>query len=327
MSVLFLKESEIKDLISIPETIETVESAFEAKGRGEVQMPPKSYVYFDRFNGDFRAMPAYLEEMGAAGVKVVNVHPDNPEKNDLRSVMATIVLLSPETGEPLSVMSGTKITDLRTGAASAVAAKYLAREGSEKIGFIGTGTQARTQLSALSEIFDFEKGWAYSDPVKSSERFSEEMSGLLEDLEVVENPKDAVINADIVVSTTPSESPIINSDWVSPGTHINAIGADAEGKRELDSDVLKGAKIVVDEWEQASHSGEINVPLSEGKLTRDDVHAEIGEIVTGDKVGRLSEDEVTVFDSTGLAIQDIATAWKIYEQALNEDGGEEIALF
>lgn len=327
LKVMFLSESEVEELISIEEVITAVEEAFKARGFGRVQMPPKSYIYFERFNGDFRVMPAYLEDTGAAGVKVVNVHPDNPENNDLPSVMATILLLSPETGAPRAFMDGTLITKLRTGAAAAVAAKYLSREDAEVVAMIGAGVQARTQLLALNEVMEIGEVRVEDVVPGKAEEYAEEMNRKLNlNVKPVDTTEEAVRGADIVVTVTPRRSPLVMKDWISEGTHINAIGADAPGKQELDPEILKKAKVIVDDWEQASHSGEIQIPFSEGEISREDIYAEIGEVVTEKKPGRVSEDEITVFDSTGLAVQDVGTAWKVYENALESDSGTEVVL-
>ncbi|KXB02689.1 alanine dehydrogenase [candidate division MSBL1 archaeon SCGC-AAA261F19] len=328
MKVRIISRSQIERLISIGETIEFVEKAFEAKGLGKVQMPPKSYIFFRKYGGDFRVMPGYLEELKAAGVKVVNVHPKNPEKHNFPSVMATILLLGPENGAPLSVMDGTLITKMRTGAAAAVATKYLARKDSEIIAMIGAGVQARTQLEALNDVINIDEVRVEDIVPSKAKQYAQELGERLGlNIKPVDTTKGAVEGADIVVTVTPRRKPIVMDDWISSGTHINAIGADAPGKEELDPKILKRAKIVVDDWEQASHSGEINVPFSRGMLTRDDIYSDICSIVAQKKEGRISEEEITVFDSTGLAIQDIATAWRVYQKAEKENVGEEVELF
>lgn len=322
--MLFIDGDVVEDLMTYEDAIESVREAFRAYGSEKSQMPPKTYVFFEEFNGDFRVMPAYLEDLGAAGVKIVNVHPDNPRNHDLPSVMAMIVLLDPETGEPFSVFDGTEITDYRTGAAGAVAAEQLARDDSEEVGIIGTGAQARTQLRCLDQLFDLKKVKAYDKFEQSRNSFAEDMqkaTGV--DVEAVESPEIAVDDVDIVVTITPSTEPIIEEGWISDGTHVNAIGADAEGKQELEVGLLERSKILIDEWEQASHSGEISKAVSEGVISKEDIHGNIGEVITDRKPGRQSEDEVTIFDSTGLAVQDVSTAWTVYQKALESGKGEE----
>ena len=327
MKILLLSRKDVEEIISMREVIEAVEEAFRAKGLGKVQMPPKSYIYFNRYQGDFRVMPAYLEDIDAAGVKIVNVHPKNPQERGLPTVMATIFLLDPKTGAPLAIMDGTWITNMRTGAGGAVAAKYLARKDSRVIAMVGAGAQARTQLIALNEVLDIDEV-RVSDVIKGkAEKYAEEMGEQLGiKIEPMTNVGKATKEADVVVTVTTARGPIVKDEWISDGMHINAIGADAPGKQELDPDILKRAKIVVDDLKQALHSGEVNVPLSEGVIARGDIYAELGEVITGKKPGRASRDEITIFDSTGLAIQDIATDWKVYQKAKKMGKGREVEL-
>ncbi|MEM3581013.1 MAG: alanine dehydrogenase [Candidatus Bathyarchaeia archaeon] len=326
METLILTDNEVKTLISMGEVIESVELAFREKGLKRVQMPAKIYLFYSKYNGDLRAMPSYLEELDISAVKVVNVHVDNREKYGLPTVMAVIVLVDPKTGFPLAIMGGKTITDVRTGAAGGVAAKYLAREDSKILAFIGAGAQAKTQLAAILEVYkNIEEVRVWSRSRETIEKFLAEANELyrrLFRLVPMADVKEAVDGADIVITTTPSRQPIIMNHMVSLGTHFNCIGADAPGKEELDPMILKRAKIVVDDWEQASHSGEINVPLSQGIITKENVWAEIGEIVAGLKPGREKEDEITVFTSTGLAIQDAIVAKLIYDKALKKGVGK-----
>ncbi|MEM2978274.1 MAG: alanine dehydrogenase [Candidatus Hadarchaeales archaeon] len=326
MRVLLLREKEIEELLSMRETIAAVEEAFRQKGEGKVQMPPKSYIFFPRYEGDFRVMPAYLEAGEEAGVKVVNVHPENP-KRGLPSIMATILLLDPSTGVPLALMGGTLITALRTGAAGGVAARYLARKDSKVVGMVGAGVQARAQLRALREVLEVEKVRVVSAHPSETRKYAEEVRkehGI--EVEEVKGVEEAVRGSDIVVTTTPSRVPLVRSEWVSEGTHLNAIGADAPGKQEMEPELLRRAKVVVDDLEQALHSGEVNVPFSKGLFRREDIYGELGEIVVGKKPGRTSPSEITLFDSTGLAIQDITVAWMVYRKASRLGKGEEIEL-
>jgi alanine dehydrogenase len=295
---------------------------------GRTQMPPKTYVFFEKYGGDFRAMPAYLESIDVAGVKIVNVHPENPAKYGLPTVMATIILLDPKNGAPFAIIDGKWITDMRTGAAGGIAAKYLAKKDSRIVSMIGTGAQARTQLLALLDVVPIEDVRAYSPHLDSMQKYAKDVKELLGiDIRLSRSVEEAVKGSDIIVTTTPVREPIVHNDIIEKGMHINAIGADAPGKEELDPLILKRAKIVVDDFKQAFHSGEINVPLSKGIISKDDIYAELGEIILRTKPGRISDEEITVFDSTGLAIQDIATAWRVYEEAKRKGLGIEIALF
>jgi alanine dehydrogenase len=320
MRVLWLSGDEMEKLLEMGEVITAVEHAFREHGLERVQMPPKVYLYFNE--GDLRAMPAYIPPLDKAGVKIVNVHPGNPSRG-LPTVMATYVLVSPETGAPLAIMNATYLTDARTGAAGAIAAKYLARKDSKTLGLIGAGRQAKTQLLAIAELFELERVLVASRTRRSAERFVAEMEKKL-GIDIIACEVREACNADIVTTTTPAREPVVKDEWIGEGTHINAIGADAPGKQELDPKILRRAKIVVDAWEQARHSGEINLPLRNRLLFREDIYAELGEIVAGKKPGRESDEEITVFDSTGLAIQDVAAAALAYRIAVERGAGTEL---
>jgi alanine dehydrogenase len=313
---IILNQSEIKELVEMKEVIDSVKTAYIEQASGKVQMPPKEYLFFQKFSGDLRIMPCYLQNMEKAGVKCVNVHPNNPQKHALPTVMAMIELIDPATGFPLAIMDGTWITNMRTGAAGGVGTKFLARKDSETLGIVGAGKQAYTQLMAINEVMDIEKALVYCRTCSSRENFAKRVSekyGI--SVKAVDSPQKAVENMDVVVTVTPANKPVIKSEWISSGTHINAMGADAPGKQEIDSSLLLKSKIFIDCWEQASHSGEINIPLSEGIIQKKDISGKLGDVIIGKNPGRTSDDEITIFDSTGLAIQDITTAWKVYEKA------------
>ncbi len=319
MKTLIITYEDVRDILTMRETIDIVEKAFELHGKGLTQMPRKVYLNFEK--GDLRAMPASL--MGYAGIKWVNSHPENP-KRGLPTVMAVLILNDPETGYPLAIMDATYITNFRTGAGSAVASKYLARKNSKVFGFVGCGRQAYTQFLALKEVFEIEKVKAFDLNEKNAERFVEFCRNWVDaEFKVIED----VCDCDVLTTTTPSRKPVVMNEWIKEGTHINAVGADAPGKQELDEKILLRAKIVVDDYEQAIHGGEINVAISKGILKPEDIHASLGEIVAGIKVGRERDDEITIFDSTGLAIQDIAVAKVVYEKALSLGRGIEVNLF
>ena len=324
IKVLLLSEQEVTELLSIEEVMVAVENVFREKALGYAQMPPKVYLNFSKYNGDVRAMPAYLERLDVASVKIVNSHPENPQKFGLPTVSATVVLLDPKNGALLALMGGNSITAMRTAAAGGIAAKYLANRNSKTASFIGAGVQARAQLLALLLVFpNLEEIRVCDISPTAAEAFASEVKSkaVQSRVVVVASEAEAVREADIVVTTTPSKKPLIFDAWVSEGTHFNCIGADAPLKEELDPAILKRAKIVVDDWAQASHSGEINVPLSKGILSEKDVWTELGDIVAGTKAARTSEDEITVFDSTGLAIQDAATVELVYKKAMSRKVG------
>ena len=323
MELLYLTADDVRELLDMRGALEVIEGAFMEHGMERVQMPAKSYLYFP--TGDLRTMPAYLEHEGIAGVKIVNAHPGNPAKG-LPTVMAVVVLNSIETGAPLAVMDGTYLTDMRTGAAGGVAADHLARRDAAVVGMIGAGRQARTQLQALSLVRSIETVKIVDVSATTCDRFREDMAELGCDIVIAESIREAC-DCDILVTTTPVRAPIVADGWVRGGTHINAIGADAKGKEELDPLILKRSRIVIDDYAQATHSGEINVPLKDGVITVDDIYGTLGEVVAGIKPGRTSDSEITVFDSTGLAIQDVSTANHVYRQAVEKGIGTRLKLF
>jgi alanine dehydrogenase len=320
-----LGSDDVESVLGMEDVLHLVEDVFVERGRGRTQMPPKSYLFFTAHHGDLRVMPAYLEALDQAGVKLVNVHPENPTRHGLPTVLATIVLVSPATGEPLCIMDGTVLTAMRTAAASGVATKYMARPEAHTLGVIGAGYQSRYQLEAIARVRRVDAVAIYDTVTEKAEALALLAGNQLGlKARVSATIEETIRGSDILVTVTPSRSPIVSDEWVKAGMHINCVGADAPGKQELDAAILRRARIVIDDWEQASHSGEINVPLSKGELQREDVRAEIGEVVAGLKEGRTSESEITVFDTTGLAIQDIVCAWKAYELAEQRSVGMQI---
>jgi len=322
METLILDSAAVTESTQIDEVIDAVESAFAAYARGDTQMPPKSYIELPEHDGDFRSMPAYIEAGGfeAAAVKWVNVHTENHEVG-LPTVMGTLVYSDPATGFPLAVMDATDLTRLRTGAAAAVATRYLAREDASSLGLVGAGVQAPSQLEAIAAVREIDTV-VISDVDPDARAAFVDRYG--EAFDVREGDVDEAAACDVVSTTTPVREPIV--DEVGPESHVNAIGADAAGKHEIADAVLKNATLVIDDYEQCTHSGEINVPWSAGTLDDADIHGELGDIIAGEIEGRTPDDGVTVFDSTGLAIQDVAAAHVVYEDAVAEDVGTRLDM-
>jgi len=306
MPTLILSRNDVKELLNMFEVIEVVEKAFQEWSQGKGNMPPKAYLVVEK--GDFRAMPVSLP--GTAGVKWVNVHTNNITRG-LPTVMGVWIHSDPETGYPLAVMDATDITAFRTGAAAAIASKYLARQESQTLGVIGAGRQAYTQIQAHAEIFKLNRIKVFD----RSEAAAEKLVKSFPDYSPRKCTLEEVAASDIICTVTPSREPLLKKEWIRPGTHINAMGADAAGKEELEPSILKEAIVVVDDIRQASAAGEINVPISRGLFTVNDVYANLGEIITGKKPGRTDPEAITVFDSTGVAIEDAAVAGLVYQKA------------
>ena len=317
MPTLLLNKKDVQNLIAMEEVIPVVEKAFKELTEGKGAMPSK--VYLTVKDGDFRAMPAALP--GAAGMKWVNVHPGNPLKG-LPTVMAVLIYNDPATGYPMAIMDATESTAFRTAATSAIASKYLARKNSTTLGIVGAGRQASTHIMAHRLIFDFKEIRVFDI---SSEAVARLIKGFPES-PIKERSLEETVKSDIVCTLTPAHQPVVKSRWIMPGTHINAVGADAQGKEELEPSILNDAMVVVDDLRQASHGGEINVPLSKGLFKKQQIYATLGEIITGIKTGRTDNKIITVFDSTGLAIEDIAVARLLYEKARNNGTGLTVNL-
>ena len=323
-STLLLSAAEVADCLRLDEAMIAVESAFRAYHRKEAMMPPKSYVDVPEFGGGVWSMPARVG--GAIAVKWANSHPKNPELHGLPTVIATLILSDPETGYPLSVMDATVLTAFRAGAAAAVATRVLSRPDASTLGIVGAGTQAAYQIAGISLVRDL-KSVVLADMRQGvAEALAKRVRAAAPDLAVEVADIAQAAGQDIVCTLTPVHKPIVKADWVKRGAHVNALGADAAGKQEIEADLLADAVIVVDDWEQATHSGEVNVPLSTGVLRREHIRGTLGAILENAIPGRTSVTEITVFDSTGLAIQDAAMARLVYDRAVKEGLGTRVDL-
>lgn len=323
-STILLSADEVARCLRVDEAIAAVEHAFRAYHRKEAAMPPKSYVSFPEYGGDVRSMPARVGD--AVSVKWVNSHPHNPERHGLPTVMGTLILSDPATGFPLSVMDATVLTAFRTGAAAAVATRALARADADTLGIVGAGTQASHQIAAISHVRNLRRVTIADLRPSAAEDLARRVREAAPHLEARVGTLAEAAGESILSTITPVYKPIVRRDWVKNGTHVNALGADAAGKQELEADILGEAVVVVDDWEQATHSGEVNVPLSQGYLRREHIRGTLGAILEGAIPGRSSPSEITVFDSTGLAIQDAAVARVVYDRARKEDMGTPISL-
>jgi alanine dehydrogenase len=325
--VLILTRKEVQSCLSMKRTIEAVKEAYIAFANDRVQMPPVMHLDVHKYNGEVDIKSGFVEDFNLIGTKIASGYYDN-HKLGLPPGMAVIVLLDLKTSMPLAIMDGSYITAYRTGAAGAVAASVLARKDSTKVGIIGAGTQGRMQVLALKELFELEEIRVWDIEESMATKYSTEMSELLGiDVKNFTNREEVVRGSDIVVTVTPSRKALVEKDWIERGMHINAIGADGPGKQEMDPAIVKLAdKVVVDSLAQCRRIGEIQHALSLGLIKEQDVHGEIGEILIGRKVGRESNDEITFFDSTGLAAQDIAAAHVVLEAAKEKKLGYSIDL-
>lgn len=323
-----LSRQETAQIITMKDAVKAVEGSYKAFGEGRAINPFAISFVVPNYNGEIDVKPAYIQDIECSGVKFAGGYWDNPIKYNLPSVISVIVLADGKNGVPLSIMDGTIIGSHRTGAAGGVGAKYLARKDSKNVAIIGTGNQGRMQLMALLEVLPIERVKAWGKDPHRTKLYAFEMSEKYNiEVTAVDSAKLAVEDADIIVTATPATCPIIYRDWIRPGTHINAIGADMPGKQELDPMIFKSAKVVVDYKPQCIEIGEIQHAIKMGILKESEIYAEIGEIVAGKKKGRVNDDEITVFDSTGLGIQDVSTAYSVYSIAKKRQIGKMIEFF
>jgi alanine dehydrogenase len=311
------------------ETIEIVEEAFKQFALKNTIMPLRTCLNIEQFNGQFLSMPAYIGgNMNSLGLKVVTVYKQNPIKYELPTIIATIQLHDPKTGELLALMDGTYITAMRTGAVVGVATKYLANKDSKIVGLFGAGVQGKSCVLAVKEVRNIELIKVYDLIPTKTKTFCEEIhkkTGI--EAIPVNKPKEAVIGSDIIITATTSKNPVFNGEWLEKGVHINAIGSHTPEARELDEITIKKSKIVVDSKEATlKEAGDLIIPIKNGIISSNAIYAELGELIVGKKLGRESKDEITVFKSVGLAIQDISTAKLVYEKAVKENIGKTIEI-
>ena len=317
MPVRILRVSDLQQALPMDRVVQAVEEAFRAHGNHQTAMPPKVYLDLPAHNGDFRAMPAALEAY--AGIKWVNSHPDNPSRHKLPTVMGMYILSDAQTAVPLSIMDGTLLTAMRTGAAAAVATKHLMepKKRPQSLGIIGAGVQAQYLLEAHRCLYP-----------KLDVYISDVQQDRAEDFAQKHNAKSVNVEkacgCDVLCTATPSKKPLVFRNWIKEGAHVNAMGADAPLKQELETQILKDAFLVVDDWKQASESGEINVPYAKGALDRSHIAAELGEIIANKAKAPIPSTTITVFDSTGLAVQDLAVAALAFGEAKKLGLGNEV---
>ncbi len=313
-----LTRAEIEGLVSLRDAITAVEEAFRALADGQAFLFPVIRERVDPYGGFFGVKAGYLASRGCLGFKGGGFWASNREKG-LAGHQSVILLYDPATGAPRAAMDGNYLTIIRTGAAGAIAARALARPDSRRVAVIGTGAQGAVQLAGLREVLPVEEVRCYDAQAEASREFARRAAGDGLRASACRTPRDAVEGADVIVTATPSFQPVIQDAWIGPGTHINAFGADTRGKHEVDEKLLARAKVVVDYLPQAREIGECQHALRAGLI--ESVHAELGEILTGRKPARESDQEITVFDATGVASQDLAVAAVAYERALERGAG------
>jgi ornithine cyclodeaminase/alanine dehydrogenase-like protein (mu-crystallin family) len=309
------------------ECIEVMAEALRALAKGDAMLPLRTVMRLPDGRSAFAAMPAFLGSPAAMGIKVLTVFPGN-EGTSLDSHQGAVLLFEAEQGRLVSIMDASSITSIRTAAVSAVATSLLARENATRLAILGAGVQALTHIESMRAVRPIERVtiWSRHDgrAIRLSRKVRERF-GL--DARVVGAAIDAVADADIVCTTTSSREPVLEGAWLMPGVHVNAIGASLPSARELDSEAVRRSRLFVDRRESTrSEAGDFLIPLQEGVIGEDHIAGEIGELLLGQVDGRRSAEEVTVFKSLGLAIEDLASAHHVYQRAIAEGIGTSVEL-
>ena len=322
-----LTQSEVTDLLPMRECIALMEDALASLSRGEVTLPLRSIMRVPNTRDVFGMMPAHSSALPVFGVKLITVFPGNHGTN-LDSHQGAVLLFDGQSGTLSAMMDASSITAIRTAAVSAVATRLLAREDASALALIGSGVQARTHLEAIALVRKLSAVRVYSRSAEHGATFARwARRDLGIDVEVAATAELAVRSSDIVCTVTSSRDPVVQGAWLSPGMHLNVVGASQPDARELDSDAVERCRLFADRRESlVNESADYLVPLREGRITEQHVAGEIGEILIGTVKGRRSADEITLFKSLGLAVEDLASAAHVYERAERENVGVTVAL-
>ncbi len=325
--ILVLSQEDVHRALPMRQAIEAMKSAFAQLSSGQADAPLRTALDVARHDGVTLFMPGYLADDDQMALKIVSVFTDNPAKG-LPLIHALVVVVDATTGAPAAVMDGTYLTALRTGAASGAATDLLARQDSRTAAIFGAGAQGRTQLEAICAVRPIEKAWVYDLATVQAEAYAAEMSERLSlPVHVAETPAEAVRRADVICTATTSCEPVFDDGDVRPGAHINAVGAYTPQMQEIPAETVLRAKVVIDHHEASlAEAGDLLIPLQQGLMTEEHIYAELGEIAAGRKPGRETEEEITLFKSVGVAVQDVAAASAVLSAARRLNLGVEVLL-
>jgi alanine dehydrogenase len=326
VKTLLLKKSEVAKLLTLEDCIAAVEKAFVMHAEGKAS--PPGILGIHASGGGFHIKAGILKLSRPYFVAKTNANfPGNPKAFGLPTIQGVIAVSDAENGMLLALLDSMELTIMRTGAATAVAAKYLSKENSKTLTIVGCGNQGMISLRMLKKVRPIETVYAYDIDESKAKKLVKELSRELGIKGVVTtNLSDAVKQSDICVTCTTSQKPVLKAEDIPAGIFIAAVGADSENKQELESLILTKSKVVCDLVEQCAHIGELHHAIEQGLMKREDIHAELGHVIVEFKPGRTSPDEVIIFDSTGMALQDVASAAIVYENAIKQRVGSEIAF-
>jgi len=325
--IRILSREDVRQALPMRRAIEAMKGAFSQLSAGQADVPLRVVLQVPRHNGLALFMPAYLAADDQMAVKIVSVFNDNPAKG-LPLIHALVVVVDAATGRPAAVMDGTYLTALRTGAVSGAATDLLSREDAQVAAVFGAGAQGRTQLEAVCAVRSIREAWVYDVVSEQAADYASEMSQRLSlPVRVADAPVEAVRQADVICTATTSSAPVFEDAYVRPGTHINAVGAYTPEMQEIPVETVQRAKVVIDHRAASlAEAGDLLIPLEQGLITEDHIYAELGQIAAGRKPGRASAEEITLFKSVGVAVQDVAAAGAVLEAARRQNLGIEVAL-
>jgi|SRR5688572_1013486 len=324
--MLILNAQDVKTTVPMKEAIEAMKKAYASLSNKTAVAPQRIHLSIPNHEAISLFMPAYMknESEEALAIKVVSLFPKNPSRG-LAYIQAAVLVLETDTGRAIALLEGSTLTAIRTGAGSGAAIDLLARKDSKVLAIFGAGPQGKTQLEAACAVRNIEKVFIYNPTKEKSEIFAKEMSGINANINLANTPKEAIENADIICTATGSKQAVFEDKDVKPGTHISAIGAYTPEMQELPIETVARSKIVVDSFETVmSEAGDIVKALKAGLISEKDIHAELGEIVLGKKIGRETETEITFFKSVGNAVQDAVAAQVALKNAKAMKIGQEI---
>jgi alanine dehydrogenase len=325
-TILILSRRDVMDLLTLRDCIDAVERAFRLHVEGRSLGPGVLAVH--AADGGFHIKAAGLiGDRSYFAAKTNANFPDNPQRFGLPTIQGTVVLADASTGQPLAIMESASVTALRTGAATAVAAKFLARPDARTATIVGCGVQGEMQLAAIAAVLPLQRAWVLDvDQARAESLATRSSASLGLPVEACKDLHDAFRASDVCVTCTPARRAYVTATDVTPGTFIAAVGADSPAKQELEPALMASSTVVVDVLDQCAEIGELHHVLAAGLMTREQVHAELGDVVAGRRPGRTRREEITIFDSSGTALQDVAAAIVVYEKARAAGRGTEVKL-
>ncbi|NQV17944.1 MAG: ornithine cyclodeaminase [Armatimonadetes bacterium] len=304
----YFSAEDIFKKLPMKNAIEAMKKAFSLLSAGKVNVPLRMNLEISEYNGSVLLMPVYAPKMKRVGLKFLSIFNDNPSKG-LPAIQALVFLMNAENGKPLALMDGSYLTALRTGAASGAATDLLARKDSKVVAIFGAGVQGRTQLEAICTIRPIEKAFIFDLNSERAQEYADEMSKKLSINVIIASSDKALKQADVICTATNSKVPVFDNENLKPRAHINAIGAYQPTDREIPAETIIRSKLFVDHLKSCLvEAGDILIPIKENLIKEDHILGEIGDVISGTKIGRTSEDDITLFKSVGNAIQDLVAA-------------------